>query len=203
IVLRLQRLTASAEVIASGDLTQRAQVASDDEIGILGRAFNKMAISLAERNQDLVELAQTLEEKVRARTLELEQSHEALKKAYMDLKATQEQLIHSEKLASVGQLVAGIGHEIKNPLNFIYGNTGFLRQYLDQLRRLLDKYDSLPSLSPEDRMAIGQLKANINYDFILEDLKTLIENFNEGASRINAIVSDLRAFSRMDFDSLS
>ncbi|MBI1747934.1 MAG: HAMP domain-containing protein [Acidobacteria bacterium] len=203
IVLRLKRLTSTAEILARGDLSQRAEVTFQDEIGILGSALNRMASSLAERNQDLLESAQTLEEKVRARTLELEQSNEALKKAYMELKATQEQLIHSEKLASLGQLVAGIGHEIKNPLNFIYGNTGFLKQYVGNLNLLLDEYDKCSSLSESERQQIAQLKARINYTFILEDLRVLVDNFDEGATRINAIVSDLRTFSRMDYENMS
>lgn len=203
ITVPIKKLTATAQTIANGDLSQHVPITSQDEVGILGRAFNEMASSLAERNKQLLELTQNLEKKVKERTLELEKSHEELKKAYLELKAAQDQLIHSEKLASLGQLVAGIAHEIKNPLNFIYGNTEFLAQYIERVKQLVEEYEKLPSLTGEDKEQIRRLKGSINYDFIVEDLKTLIDNFSEGASRINAIVSDLRSFSRMDFDNLS
>ena len=140
---------------------------------------------------------------VRQRTFELEKSHDALKQAYVDLQNTQEQLVQTEKMASLGQLVAGIAHEIKNPLNFIYGNTGFLADYTEKLQSLIEAFENLPSLSSEDRSEIEKLKAGCNYSFIRQDLQTLVENFSEGARRINTIVSDLRSFSRMDTDAIS
>jgi len=140
---------------------------------------------------------------VRDRTVELENSHEALKRAYVDLQSAQDQLIQTEKMASLGQLVAGIAHEIKNPLNFIYGNTGFLSDYTQKLQDLVDSIEKIPSISPEDRQYIQRLKEGIHYKFIQEDLKVLIGNFTEGAKRINTIVSDLRTFSRMDTDTVS
>lgn len=196
----LGSLTATAQVIARGDLSQRVAVDSQDEIGALARAFNQMAEALEQRNRELLDLNQTLEQKVIERTAELERSNQHLKSAYLELRSTQEQLIHSEKLASLGQLVAGIAHEIKNPLNFIYGNTEFLARYVGQLRQLLAKYEELRSISAADRAAIARLKDEINYDFLLKDLETLVANFSEGAKRINAIISDLRAFSRMDLE---
>ncbi len=140
---------------------------------------------------------------VRQRTIELEKSNEALKRAYTELQSTQEHLIQTEKMASLGQLVAGIAHEIKNPLNFIYGNTGFLSDYVQKLEKMLEWMEKLGSISARDRAEIERLKEANNYGFIKEDLGTLIDNFTEGARRINTIVSDLRAFSRMDTDAVS
>jgi signal transduction histidine kinase len=203
IAVPLKNLIQSAQTIAQGNLHQRVLIRSSDEVGILGSTFNDMARSLEARETELRELNRNLEEMVRRRTEELETSHEALKKAYLDLQNTQEQLVQTEKMASLGQLVAGIAHEIKNPLNFIYGNTSFLSEYTRKLQALLEAYDALPSLSAEDRTRITDLKERSNYAFLREDLPTLIDNFTEGASRINTIVSDLRTFSRMDSYTMS
>jgi signal transduction histidine kinase len=203
ITVPLENLIRTAQTIAQGNLSQRVEIRSADEIGILGTTFNDMARALSAREEELQELNKHLEDMVRQRTKELENSHEALKKAYLDLQSAQDQLVQTEKMASLGQLVAGIAHEIKNPLNFIYGNTGFLSDYTQKLQRLLEAYEGLASLNAEDLARIEGLKKEVNYDFIREDLRILIDNFTEGARRINTIVSDLRTFSRMDADAVS
>jgi signal transduction histidine kinase len=203
ITVPLKNLINTARTIAQGNLAQRVAIRSSDEVGILGATFNDMARSLSAREDELQNLNKNLENMVRQRTSELENSNEALKKAYLDLQSTQEQLVHTEKMASLGQLVAGIAHEIKNPLNFIYGNTGFLDEYIQKLKSLLESYSELSSLSPADERKMEEMKEEINYQFIQEDLHTLIDNFAEGARRINTIVSDLRTFSRMDTDVIS
>lgn len=198
ITIPLKKLTATAGVIAAGDFSQRVQVRGRDEIGELARTFNEMARSLEERTRDLLELTRRLEEKVTERTRELEDANREMQKAYQDLQDTQVQLVQSEKMASLGQLVAGIGHEIKNPLNFIYGNTDFLKKYVDSLKRLLAFYESHARLSEERHQDLEALKEEVNYAFVMEDLETLIRNFEEGAARIHAIIADLRTFSRLE-----
>ncbi len=197
----LKKLTLGAKVIAGGDLSQRVEVSGRDEIGELAATFNEMAESLQERSQALIDLNRQLEQKVQERTRELQRSHAETHAAYTELKETQVQLVQSEKMASLGQLVAGIAHEIKNPLNFIYGNTDFLKQYVESLKRLIHLYEeNLSETSLREKAA--SLKSSLNYDFVSQDLDTLMDNFEEGAKRIHAIIGDLRAFSRMDSDEL-
>jgi signal transduction histidine kinase len=203
ITVRLKTLIRSASTIAQGHFNQRVPVRSTDEVGILASTFNEMARALSSREIRLQELNRNLESMVHDRTMELENSHEALKRAYFDLQSAQEQLVQTEKMASLGHLVAGIAHEIKNPLNFIYGNTGFLADYTQKLQSLVESFDQLPSLSAADREEIARQKESNHYSFIKDDLKILVDNFTEGARRINTIVSDLRTFSRMDTDAIS
>jgi signal transduction histidine kinase len=138
-----------------------------------------------------------LEETVEARTTELRNANE-------ELKRTQAQLIHQEKMSSLGRLVAGIAHELNNPINFVYGNVDFLGKYLDDLLALVAAYEAEAKTLPEDSQArLVALRGDIEYDFLVEDAKKLIRSIRSGAERTAGIVRDLKAFSRTGGGELS
>lgn len=113
----------------------------------------------------------------------------------LELKTMQSQLIHQEKMASLGRLVAGIAHELNNPINFVHGNLPYLKQYVDELKRLVEAVDQLPE---EQRQPVDELKKNLKYDFLVTDLDNIIADLNEGSGRIRHIIRDLKSFSRLD-----
>ena len=192
----LQGLTASARDIARGNYSGRVETRGSDEISGLAEAFNTMAATVEERQRDLEQVNRGLEAKVSQRTEALEASNRELRQALDDLREAQEHLVQSEKMASLGRLVAGIAHEIKNPLNFIYGNTEFLTDYIGRIRRYLEAAEKAQAGPPERLEELRRLRGEQNLDFVLEDLGSLAANIHEGAARIKAIVEDLRAFSR-------
>jgi two-component system, NtrC family, sensor kinase len=125
--------------------------------------------------------AKLLEEKVREATEELRQ--------------TQAALVHQEKMGSLGRLVAGIAHELNNPINFVYGNVDFLGQYMEDLLSLVKLMDET-ELPPEMRRRFEEMKGQIEYEFLVEDSRKLIRSIRAGAERTASIVQDLKTFSR-------
>ena len=126
---------------------------------------------------------------------ELRRAYEALHKAHLELQQAQRKLIEQEKMASLGRLVAGVAHELNNPISFVYGNIHTLERY----RRVLDRHiRDLEALAP--REAVAKLKREAKVDAILADLHPLIEGTLEGAVRISEIVKNLRrlSFTRAD-----
>ncbi|WP_256091027.1 PAS domain S-box protein [Nostoc sp. KVJ20] len=120
-----------------------------------------------------------------------------LEAALLELQQTQAQLIQTEKMSSLGQLVAGIAHEINNPVNFIYGNISHAREYTKDLLHLVDLYQqSYCPPTPE----IHQQIHTIDLDFLKQDLPKILDSMNMGAERIRQIVLSLRNFSRHDED---
>ncbi|MBX9937613.1 MAG: GAF domain-containing protein [Candidatus Obscuribacterales bacterium] len=113
----------------------------------------------------------------------------------LELKTMQSQLIHHEKMASLGRLVAGIAHELNNPINFVHGNLPYLKQYADELKKLVDKASEIEE---EHRREFDELKRKIKYDFLISDLDNIIADLNEGSERIRHIIRNLRSFSRLD-----
>jgi signal transduction histidine kinase len=115
--------------------------------------------------------------------------------ALRSLRSTQAQLIQTEKMSSLGQLVAGIAHEINNPVNFIHANINYLKQYTQQLLDLVTLYEQE---YPEHNAKIVDRLQEIDLDFMSEDLRKLVGSMQVGTDRIRQIVLSLRNFSRLD-----
>lgn len=113
----------------------------------------------------------------------------------LELRQMQSQLIHQEKMASLGRIVAGIAHELNNPINFVHGNLPYLREYFDDLKQLVLCLEELPEAS---RQRIQEMKKKINYDFLITDLDNIIADLTDGSERVWHIVRNLRSFSRLD-----
>jgi len=140
-------------------------------------------------------LAQRITRQLSATNEDLMQKNLHLDATNVELRAIQTQLIHQEKMASLGRLVAGIAHELNNPINFVHGNLPYLTEYFNDLKRMIT---SLEGLSSELRAATKKLKEEFKYDFLVTDLENIIADLNEGTQRIRQIVRNLRSFSRLD-----
>ncbi|MCT7976121.1 PAS domain-containing sensor histidine kinase [Laspinema olomoucense] len=126
---------------------------------------------------------------------ELQEKNQQLEATLTQLQRTQTQLIQSEKMSSLGQMVAGIAHEINNPVNFISGNLGYVRDYLENLLDLVELYRQ--QYGETDPIIADKLE-DIELDFLQEDLQKILGSMKVGTDRIRGIVRSLRTFSRLD-----
>ena len=156
----------------------------------LAELNTQLEAQVIQRTQALLTANQTLEQEKNQQTLLNRQLQEA-----------QTHLIQSEKMASIGQLAAGVAHEINNPLGYIYSNLNNLKQYLQNLLKAADLAEKLTRELPADHadvVAFNQFKQAVDLEFLKEDAVDLVEESLEGASRARKIVQDLRDFSRID-----
>jgi signal transduction histidine kinase len=152
------------------------------------------AIQALKENERLILYQNTeLEHKVNQRTLDLQT-------AYKNLQDTQTQLVSAEKMASLGQLTAGIAHEINNPINFVVSSITPLRRDIADMKELLDKYEQITPKSEliPALIEIEKLRKEIDIDFVKDEIELLLKGINDGASRTAEIVKSLRTFSRVD-----
>lgn len=156
--------------------------------------------ALRENEKIIREQNVLLEQRVNERTLELQEANEELTVTLSNLKDTQTQLVDAEKMASLGQLTAGIAHEINNPINFVTSNIKPLKRDLEDVYELVDAYAAVTLEDGESLKKAHELKEEIDYDYIKEEIESLVKGISDGANRTSEIVRGLRTFSRLDED---
>lgn len=169
----LQDLVAATQNITNNDAPVEIPVTSETEIGLLTDAFNTMSRNISRARAEL-----------KNKIIELE-------KANLQIKDTQTKLLHNSKMVSLGQLVAGVAHELNNPIGFIYSNMSHLREYADKLMKYAEEAEKNPH-------NIHRLHKELDIDFIKEDLPKLVRSCEDGARRTRDIVLGLRNFSRLE-----
>lgn len=193
----------------------------------LGSAFEVILLSLAlasrinqlkkdgaKAREEQLELAQVnekivrdqnvvLEERVKKRTSELEDINDTMQGTLNELQSAQQQLVQSEKLASIGQLTAGIAHELNNPINFVSSSAQSLRRDFEDLNAIVEAVKSLSADNPELQARfrdIHSLLGQLDIEFTQQEIEELLNGIEDGANRTSEIVRGLRIFSRMDGD---
>jgi signal transduction histidine kinase len=180
----------------------QATIEQNDEIGTLAKAFNQLIHSVGQlleqqktTNQQLAIYSQTLEAKVEERTQDLQDKTVQLEHLLEELQRTQVQMVQSEKMSALGQMVAGVAHEINNPVNFIHGNLTHVQEYAQNLLTFVQFYQkSYPDPTPEIQAEAEEL----DIEFIQTDLSKMLDSMKMGTERIRQIVLSLRNFSRTD-----
>ena len=155
---------------------------TDEETRLLIQICEQLGIALQQAESLL---------KIKAQSIELKQTLEDLQQAQM-------QQIQNEKMASLGQLVAGVAHEINNPVNFIHGNIKHIGEYVTGLMSLIETYQEHVSPAVADVKVFNDKIEAVDFDFILEDLPKMLTSMRMGTERIRNIVLSLRNFSRLD-----
>jgi len=173
IMLRpLNELVSSIENLDPEKSATEIRVSSDTELGLLTESFNDLS------------------RRVYRGQFELKENIKKLEAANRENLETQAKLVHAAKMAGLGQLVAGIAHELNNPISFIYSNMAHLREYAEKLVTIISKADRKIDLTQE--------KSEAEYDYIVRDLPKLISSCEDGARRTRDIVIGLRNFSRLE-----
>ncbi|MBX2865958.1 MAG: GHKL domain-containing protein [Leptolyngbyaceae cyanobacterium MAG.088] len=197
-----QLTTVARRVTRNNNFQLQADINTQDEVALLAKALNQLVSWTGQYTHELNEARQTLEQRVEERTLAVQQSEASLRQKADDLQQTlvnlqqaQLRLVQSEKMSSLGQMVAGIAHEINNPVSFIHGNLGHAQNYTENIIRLLNLYrSSYPTPTKEIQETIEE----IDLSFLQDDFPKLIQSMQNGTIRIRDIVQSLRTFSRLD-----
>jgi predicted ATPase/signal transduction histidine kinase/serine/threonine protein kinase len=170
---------------------------TSDRLEVLELLSAQAAISLenARLYQRLEEYSHTLEAQVESRTQELNEQNQELQSTLEQLQRTQLQLIQTEKMSSLGQMVAGVAHEINNPITFIAGNITYSREHFQTLIELLELYSQE---FPDPGETLMEKLIECELDFVKSDMEQILSSMQNGSDRIRNIVLGLRNFSRLD-----
>lgn len=172
----------------------------DGSGGVIGAIETLQDVTTRRRAEEDLRLYQNqLEELVAKRTsqlaeanIELESERKELEQLLSKIDEAQEQLLQSEKMAAIGQLAAGVAHEINNPVGFVNSNLGSLKSYVEHLLSIISAYES------GDQSRIDQARKAADIDFLREDLPSLLSESQDGLNRVTKIVQDLKDFSHID-----
>ncbi|MBI5547052.1 MAG: HAMP domain-containing protein, partial [Deltaproteobacteria bacterium] len=195
----LRTLAQGARRMGQGDLVRPIPPPDSDEMGELAAAMEWARRELAAKVRSVEDLNASLEQRVLLRTAELEHANRELGSALSKLNAAKEEIVQAEKMASLGRLVAGIAHEINNPLNFVQNGLPPLKRAIDDLAqvvRLLPAPDADEGSWTKGARAATQLRRSLGLDATLADAEDLLRVMGNGVTRMGAIVRALRDFSR-------
>ncbi|MEG3996809.1 ATP-binding protein [Microcoleus sp. SVA1B1] len=182
-------------ILLVGLIPQALELPSPAQLEFANRLLESEIVERHLAEAALQKAKEELEIRVEERTAELKSQTQQIEQALSELKHAQSNLIQSEKMSSLGQLVAGVAHEINNPINFIYANVTHAREYADSLLELVNIYqDQYPNPLP----VVKEKLKSVDLDFIIYDLQKILISMKNCAERILGIVKSLRSFSRHD-----
>ncbi|MGO4894004.1 ATP-binding protein [Flavobacterium sp. W21_SRS_FM6] len=211
---QLNKLRQSATAISKSAVDGKFKLievnpSTKDEINDVNKAFNQLILTLQTEylkrehyQRELVDLNAQLETKIKRRTERLSEKNEQLEESNKLLKSAQQQLLHAEKMASIGQLAAGVAHEINNPIGFVISNINTLEEYVTSYITLsqyvLSWLGQNPNVDAHIASTLTSLIQDNDFEFINSDVLNLLSESSEGLQRVNDIVKGLSQFARID-----
>jgi signal transduction histidine kinase len=182
IVDNVRSLAHSARAIANGNLDARISLGTRDELGQIGDSFNEMADGF------------------NAMLAAREQAEEALRQSHTELKDAQDHLMQADKMSSIGQLAAGVAHEINNPIGYVYSNLGTLEKYVQDAFGMIGQYEQAEGAIADEavRARLRAAREKLDIRFLKDDLRALMNESKDGITRVKKIVQSLKDFSHVD-----